>query len=236
MSIRRQDLANGEMYHIYNRGVDKRDIFTDKNDIYRFLESIKEFNREEKIQSLANLRKSSQIEARPLSKKKPLVEVIAYCLNPNHFHLILKQVEDKGISKFMQKLSCGYSYYFNVKNNRSGSLFQGKFKSQLIANENYFNRTVGYVNKNYLIHDIPENKKHLVFSGDFEYENNKFDIISKKEGENILEVFGGLNKFKKHCDEIVFIIREERGKKSLLEDENFNVVIESIPDRGKTSI
>ena len=67
MSTRRQPLITGQMYHIYNRGVDKRDIFSDKNDIYRFLESIKEFNREDKIISLANIRKFNQIEALPLS-------------------------------------------------------------------------------------------------------------------------------------------------------------------------
>ena len=229
------------MYHIYNRGVDKRDIFTDKNDIYRFVESIKEFNRIGVINSISNFRKSNQIELSPLSglklkEKEPLVEIIGYCFNPNHFHLILKQSVDGGISKFMQKLIGGYTYYFNVKNSRSGSLLQGIFKSQLIINQGYFNKLIGYVNKNYLIHSIPENKNDLVFSGDFEYENNKVNIISKKEGENILEIFGGVNKFKKHCDEIVSIISEERGKKSLLEDENLNVVIESLPDRGESSI
>ena len=239
MSIRRQPLVTREMYHIYNRGVDKRDIFSDKNDIYRFVESIKEFNREDKIVSLSNLRKfkseSFQIGLEGLSggggKKEPLVEIIGYCLNPNHFHCILRQVSDNGISKFMQKLQAGYTNYFNIKNTRSGALFQGKFKSQMIVGENYFNKLIGYVNKNYLIHSIPENKNDLVFSGDFEYENNKFNIISKKEGENILEVFGGVNKFKKHCDEIVSIVREERGKKSLLEDEKIIETIESLPDR-----
>ncbi|MFA5773187.1 MAG: transposase [Candidatus Paceibacterota bacterium] len=234
MSIRKQPLVTGEMYHIYNRGVDKRDIFSDKNDIYRFIESIKEFNRIEKIDSLANLRKiksNSQIGAKPLSEG-PLVEIIGYCLNPNHFHFILRQSNDNGITKFMHKLLGGYTSYFNIKNSRSGSLFQGTFKSQTITNEDYFNKLIGYVNKNYQIHSIPENKNDLVFSGDYEYENNKFNIISKKEGENILEVFGGVKKFKKHCDEIVSIVREERGKKSLLEDEDLNVIIESLPDRG----
>lgn len=235
MSIRRQPLVTGEMYHIYNRGVDKRDIFSNKNDIYRFMESIKEFNRTDKINSLANLRKlnlnHSQIGVEPLSSEL-LVEVVAYCLNPNHFHLILRQVSDNGISKFMHKLSGGYTSYFNIKNNRSGSLFQGRFKSQLIASENYFRKLIGYVNKNYLIHNIPENKNDLVYSGDFEYENNNFKNISKNEGKNVLEIFGDINKLKKHSDEIVSIIREERGRKSLFEDENLNVIIESLPDRG----
>jgi len=240
MSIRRQPLITEQYYHIYNRGVDKRDIFLDKNDIYRFVESIKEFNRVDKINSLANLRKfksNPQIAAEQLSEdKNHLIEIIAYCLNPNHFHFVLKQVSDNGIAKFMHKLQGGYSSYFNVKNSRSGALFQGAFKSQIVINDNYFNKIIGYVNKNYLIHNIPANKSDLVFSGDYEYENNKFNIISKKEGSNILEVFGGVNKFKKHCDEIVSIVREERGVKSLLEDENLNIVIESLPDSCRAAI
>ncbi len=234
MSTRRQPLITGEMYHIYNRGVDKRDIFSDKKDIYRFIESIKEFNRIDKIDSLSNLRKiklNSQIGLKALSEGS-LVEFMGYCLNPNHFHFILRQVSDNGISKFMQKLLAGYTSYFNLKNLRSGALFQGTFKSQIITNENYFNKLIGYVNKNYLIHSIPPNKNELVFSGDYEYENDRFNVISKKEGENILESFGGINKFKNHCDEIVTIVREERGEKSLLEDENLNIVIESLPDRA----
>lgn len=236
MSIRRQPLITGQYYHIYNRGVDKRDIFTDKNDIYRFIESIKEFNRADKIISLANIRKSKltslndQIAAWQLSDSRPLVEIVSYCLNPNHFHFVLKQSIDNGISKFMHKLQGGYSSYFNIKNSRTGALFQGAFKSQIVNDENYFNKLIGYVNKNYLIHNIPENKNQLVFSGDFEYENNKFNIISKEEGKRILEIFGGDKKLKKHCDEIVYMIREERGRTSLLEEEETNIVVGSIPD------
>ena len=239
MSVKRNPLITGQYYHVYNRGVDKRDIFMDKDDIYRFVESIKEFNREEKINSLANLRKlktknnlTSQIGVKPLSGENELVEIVAYCLNPNHFHFILKQISDGGISLFMKKILGGYTSYFNIKNSRSGSLFQGTFKSQIITNENYFNKLLGYVNKNYLIHSIPENKKNLIFSGDFEYENDKFNIISKNEGERILDVFNGSKRFEKHCNEIIDAIRESRGKKSLLEDEDINKIIESLPDRG----
>ena len=102
----------------------------------------------------------------------------------------------------------------------------------MILDENYFNKIIAYVNKNYLVHNIPENKISLVSSGDKEYENNTYKIVSKNESEKILEKFGGAGKFKKHCDLIISIIREERGEKSLLEDENFNIVIESLPDRG----
>ncbi|OGI65399.1 hypothetical protein A2647_02730 [Candidatus Nomurabacteria bacterium RIFCSPHIGHO2_01_FULL_40_24b] len=153
-----------------------------------------------------------------------MVAIIAYCLNPNHFHFILKQLVDGGIAKFMQKLQGGYTYYFNVKNSRTGSLFQGTFKSHLMNSENYFNKILGYTNKNYQVHNIPKNKMDLIFASDFEYENNNFKIVSKKEGKRILEIFNGSKNFKKHCDEIVSIIRKERGKTSLLEEDN-------LPDR-----
>lgn len=221
--MRKQPLVTNQYYHVYNRGVDKRDIFGDKNDLYRFMESIIEFNQKDGVGSLANLRKS-KIEVRPLSKE-PLIEIIAYCLNPNHFHFILKQVSENGITKFMQRLQGGYTYYFNVKNSRSGSLFQGKFKSHLINDENYFNKLFGYVGHNYEIHDIPKEKMDLVFASDFEYKNNNFKIVSREEGERILEIFGGSDNFEKHCKEMVAMVRKERGKASLLEEDN-------LPDRG----
>ena len=217
--MRKQSIITGEYYHIYNRGVDKRDIFSDKQDLWRFVESICEFNKVDKIGSLANLRKT-EIVVKPLSE--PLVAIVAYCLNPNHFHFVLKQLVDGGVAKFMQKLQGGYTYYFNVKHSRTGALFQGTFKSQLMGNENYFNKIIGYVNKNYQIHNILREKGELVFASDYEYENNKFKIISKTEGERILEIFDSSKNFKKHCDEIILAIKKERGIVSLFEEENIS--------------
>ena len=217
--MRKQPIITSEYYHIYNRGVDKRDIFNAKKDLHRFIESIHEFNRTEAITSLSNLRKTNQIAPKALSES-PLVSFVVYCTNPNHFHFVLKQLVDGGIAKFMQKLQAGYTSYFNVKNSRTGALFQGTFKSQLMNNENYFNKIIGYVNKNYKVHYIPKSKMNFVFASDYEYENNNFKIVSKEEGERILEIFGGSKNFKRHCDEIVSIIRKERGKTSLLEEDN----------------
>ena len=221
--MRKQPIITDEYYHIYNRGVDKRDIFNDKKDVDRFIESMREFNKIEGIESLANLRKT-EIESKPLSE--PLVAIVACCLNPNHFHFILKQLVDGGIAKFMQKLQGGYTYYFNVKNGRSGSLFQGTFKAHHLNNEGYFNKILGYTNKNYGVHNIPKNKLHLIFASDREYDNNDFKVVSREEGERILEIFGGSNNFKKHCDEIIDIIREERGKTPLTEEDILPLQIE----------
>jgi len=132
---------------------------------------------------------------------------------------------DGGISKFMQKLQGGYTTYFNLKNSRSGSLFQGAFKVHIIDTDYYFNKIIGYVNKNYKVHNIPNNKMNLIFASDLEYENRKFKIIFKNEGEEVLKIFGGGKSFKKHCEEIITLILEERGKTSLLEED-------PMPDRA----
>src|SRR3989344_1125600 len=137
--MRKQAIITGEYYHIYNRGVEKRDIFINKKDLSRFLESITGFNRPERIESLTNLKKNQrEIAPKALSKIKPLVAIVVYCINPNHFHFVLKQLIDGGTAKFMQKLQAGYTSYFNVKYSRTGSLFQGTFKSSLMNSENYF--------------------------------------------------------------------------------------------------
>lgn len=215
--MRKQPLVEEKYYHIYNRGVDKRDIFSDKKDIYRFVESMLGFNKVDVVGSLRDFKKNSPA---PKALAEPLVAIIVYCLNPNHFHFVLKQLTEGGIAKFMQKLQAGYTSYFNIKNSRTGSLFQGTFKSHLMDNENYFNKIIGYVNKNYKIHDISKDKTELVFASDYEYENDKFKIVSKKEGKYILDIFRGQKNFKKHCDEVVSIIKKERGKISLVEEED----------------
>ena len=218
--MRKEPLVTGEYYHIYNRGVDKRDIFNDLKDLARFKESIKQFNQIEGIGSLEMYHKSISVRALDSHlqlKSEPLVAIVAFCINPNHFHFILKQLIDGGISKFLQKLQGGYTYYFNQKNQRSGSLFQGTFKSKLVKDEDYFRKIFGYTNKNYAVHDIPKNKLSFIFASDIEYENGFFDFVSKVEGKEMLEIFGGKDELKKHCKEIISIIRNERGQTSLEE-------------------
>lgn len=215
--MRKEPLVTGEYYHIYNRGVDKRDIFIDLKDLERFKESIKQFNQIEGIGSLELHHK--QIRAldsfSQIIKPKPLVAIVSFSINPNHFHFILKQLVDGGVAKFLQKLQGGYTYYFNQKNQRSGSLFQGTFKSKLISGDDYFRKIFAYTNQNYLVHDIPKNKLSFIFASDVEYESGFFDFVSKIEGREMLKIFNGRENLKKHCKEIISIIRNERGKMSL---------------------
>ncbi|MBI4136067.1 MAG: transposase [Candidatus Vogelbacteria bacterium] len=148
--LTRAEFANDEYYHVYNRGTDKRDIFTDSYDLNRFYESLAQFNTVKPIGSIYE-QTFSKRKSRP---DNSLVEIVCYALNPNHYHLLLKQVSDRGIEKFIQRLGTGYTKYFNHKHKRSGVLFQGKFKSIHVETNEYLLHLSIYINLNDRVHQL----------------------------------------------------------------------------------
>ena len=142
LDMRKIEYEIGEIYHIFNRGVDKRKIFSNQKDLNRFFESMIAFNSVKPIGSL--FEQGFQKE----KIKKPLVDIIAYNLLPNHFHLILREIREGGISEFMKRLAGGYTWYFNNKNKRSGVLFQSTFKGKHIDSNEYLLHVSVYVNLN----------------------------------------------------------------------------------------
>src|SRR3989344_5935995 len=148
--------APHEFYHIYNRGVDKRHIFMSPTDVKRFLFCMSLFNVEDPVGSvyLDSVRKRKKLKLRSSAshKIKKLVNFIAYCLNQNHYHFILEPLVEDGIQKFMHKLSTGYTNYFNDSHERSGALFQGRYKSIHIDTNEYLLHLSVYINLNNFIH------------------------------------------------------------------------------------
>ena len=160
--MRNISFANGEFYHVYNRGTDKRVVFSDKSDMDRFVQSMEEFNSVEPIGSIFenSFIKKHQL-GNPTSKsrdgkdkEKRLVNFVAFCINPNHYHFILEQLVDDGISMFMKRLGGGYTKYFNEKHKRSGVLFQGKYKAIHIDSNEYLLHSSAYVNLNDRVHQL----------------------------------------------------------------------------------
>jgi REP element-mobilizing transposase RayT len=145
--MRKTKFAVGEYYHVYNRGTDKRDIFMDEKDLSRFYNNLSDFNKIDPIGSVYELFLSKKLGTEN-KKSKPLVKFVAYCLNPNHFHLLITPVVEQGIEKFMQRLGNGYTKYFNNKYKRSGVLFQGKFKSKHVDSNEYLLHLSVYINAN----------------------------------------------------------------------------------------
>src|SRR3989344_6236708 len=151
---------------------------------------------------------------------KPLVEFIAYCLNPNHFHFILTQVEERGIEKFMHRLGTGYTRYFNDRHSRSGALFQGRFKANHINSNEYFLHASVYVNLNYNAHKLSP-QKHLFLSSWNEYLNSNRSGICKKE--TILEQFKNAKGYQSFAESSLKSILERKELLSSLENEHLEV-------------
>jgi REP element-mobilizing transposase RayT len=143
MSIRKKSFAPGEYYHVYNRGNDKRVIFHDAQDYERYISLLYVCNSSKKI-ALREIGKEPFL----FDRQDQLVAIGAYCLMPNHFHLLLTPLGDRGVSTFMQKVTTAYSMYYNNKYVRIGSLFEGKFKSEHAASDRYLKYLFSYIHLN----------------------------------------------------------------------------------------
>ena len=182
----------------------------DDGDYLRFLRQLYELNDEDAVVNMNYYfnPKTMTVESRPVHKviklRKRLVDILVFTLMPNHYHLMLRQKAENGITKFMQKLGTGYTMYFNKKNKRSGSLFQGRFKAvHLIDNEHLI----------YLPHYIHTNPLSLNYGGstsiDFlkRYRWSSFldyvgvdNFPSITERECLLEIFGGESLYRLHTE------------------------------------
>lgn len=144
---RNTTFVSGEYYHVYNRGTDKRLIFTTSSDRERFLALLYLCN-SEKTMHVSDYQGSTLPKLLELERGEPLVDICAYCLMPNHFHLLVRELAANGISRFMQKLGNGYTGYFNKRFERSGGLFQGKFKAEHAGDDRYLKYLISYIHLN----------------------------------------------------------------------------------------
>jgi len=138
-----------EFYHIYNRGTDKRIIFCDEYDYNRFILQLYLCNNTEPVDLGDLLRQGTSLsEIFSIKKVDTLVEIGAWVLMPNHFHILIKEKVDGGISTFMKKLLTSYSMYFNRKYHRTGSLFEGLFKARHLDYDQYLKYQFAYIHLN----------------------------------------------------------------------------------------
>jgi putative transposase len=138
--------VKGGYYHIYNRGVDKRTIFLDKKDYSVFLRFLKEYLLPPNHPSLLKLQGTNP-RRHPINCHMD-ISLLAYCLMPNHFHLLIRQKTKEGMKSFMKAIATNYSMYFNRRYKRTGHLFQGRYKASLITKENYYLHITRYIHRN----------------------------------------------------------------------------------------
>jgi len=158
MPYRKQQLINGEIYHVILRGIDNNLIFKNTDDYYRGIFSIYEFNdkksveilkRRRQIQTIKKKLKNGGGRASSISDQRDkLIEILTFCLMPNHIHLLTRQLRDDGITKFMRKLGTGYGSYFNRKYGRKGYVFQNRFSAVHIKDDKQLKIAFVYIHTN----------------------------------------------------------------------------------------
>jgi len=140
--MRNPPICSNVVYHIYNRGVSKRKIFLMDDDYRFFMYKLSFYN------------------------KKYLINLISFCLMPNHFHLLLYTEDEKeNISKFMKGLQLSYAFYYNKKHDHSGHVFQGKYKNKVVNHPLYMDKITKYISENPVRKKLVKAAKEWPYSG-----------------------------------------------------------------------
>jgi len=198
----------GGYYHIYNRGVEKRNIFLNKNDYERFLLSAELSVGKESVGNIRDYlrfyhKSDLGFSLSPTygNESDGIIDIICYYLLPNHYHLIVKELHEGGVSKFLQRLITGYTKYFNNKYERTGVLFQGKTKSRLINSDEYLLWLSVYVNCNCQVHKIAKARDYnwSSFRDYIGLEESKIKIVK----DNILSNFSNQKYYLEYCQKVI---------------------------------
>lgn len=169
--------VNDQIYHVYNRGSEKRSIALSRRDYLRMLKTMQYYQLEGPKPKFSLYPK---LTFKPDFSKK-IVEIIAFCIMPNHFHFLLKQTKEGGITEFISKLSNSYTKYFNTKHKRIGPLFQGEFKAVLIENDEQLLHVSRYIHLNPLVSFLVKDLNKYEWSSYKEYINNSPGLCSKEQ-------------------------------------------------------
>ncbi|MDP3991058.1 MAG: transposase [Candidatus Nealsonbacteria bacterium] len=225
MPYRKQPFETGKIYHVVTRSLDNNLLFKNTNDYYRGIFSIYEFNTTKAIK-IRERRKARVKEKQIIKNTDPtcvtidaidkrdlLVEIIAFCLMPNHIHLLLRQTKKDGIVKFMAKFGSGYASYFNKKYGRKGYVFQNRFRSVEIKNNEQLKIVFAYIHinptsiiiSNWKEEGIKDINKVLEFIENYKWSSysdylGKINFPSVSNRKFILELFGNKEKCKRFVD------------------------------------
>lgn len=151
MPGRLEPLVNEEIYHIFNRSITNLITFPSDREYRRFINTFKYYllmDKKPRFSYFLRLPESRKNKITSLQSSQSFVEILAYCLMPNHFHFLLKQNIDLGISTYLSLISNSYTRYFNTKNRRVGPVFQGRFKAVRIESEEQLIHVSRYIHLN----------------------------------------------------------------------------------------
>ncbi len=195
MPTRKIQFYPGNLYHLYNRGNAKADIFCNDRDRYRFLQAIYLSNNKNSSVSFSELERCVRGYALADIKEyfeknnigfDPFVKIYADCLMPNHYHFLIEEIKEGGIVNFMQRFGNSYARYFNTKYDRPGSLFQGRFKAVQVENDVQLKYLVAYIN---IINPAQLIEPNLKESGIKNFDE-VFDFVDKYNWSTHQELMG----------------------------------------------
>ena len=200
-----------------SRGVDKRSIFQDDADRFRFIHDLSAFNTVAPTPNNGRLMsptKGSNTQMRAFARSsenniQPLVALYMFCLMPNHYHILLSPLEEKGMAHFLQKLNNGYVQYFNRKNGRSGVLFETRFKRIEVVTDAHFIHLPYYIHSNPLdladygwrAREIKNQQAAWEFLENYRWSSH-LDYLGKEnfpfvtQRDFLLEFFGGADQYR----------------------------------------
>jgi len=212
--------ANDEIYHIFNRGVEKRPTFVNKRELDRGIRTLDFYrfsNLPLKLSKFLVLSESEKVKfiQKVHEEDQKLVRIICYCLMPNHFHFLVKQVKENGVSTFAANFTNSYTKYFNTKNERVGPLFQGLFKAVRVESDEQLMHVSRYIHLNpvssFLIK--PDQLENYQWSSYPEYLDLSSERIADKE--IVLDLFPSKEKYKQFVLDQVNYARELENIKHL---------------------
>ena len=201
---RRVVFADGEFYHIFNRTTADENVFVDRRNVERALDLFLFYKYSQKLRYSFYKRLSKEEKKQYFDdflKKSSIVDIYAYCLMPNHFHLLLKQNEENGIKKFLSNIQNSFAKYFNTKKERHGSLFQNSFKANHIEKEEEFLHISRYIHLNpttSFIMDFEDLKKSDLTSFVYYFNQDKENYLI--DTELILKILGTRKKYSKFVE------------------------------------
>lgn len=219
-TFRKISFRNGEIYHVFNRGIDRRSIFTNKRGLYR-AQSLIKFYRHKEIPA-----RFSQVMHQPQDIREKILEklyageriinILAYCLMPNHFHFLLKQTNDKGIATFISNFSNAYTKYFNTKAERTGPLLEGVFKAVHIESEEQLIHVSRYIHLNPVASSIipKEQLNNYLWSSYPEYIEMSDTVICEKE--LVLSYFKSVAEYQKFMEDQIDYAKQLEAIKHLI--------------------
>lgn len=222
MPYRVTPLVKGEVYHVFNRSIAQQPIFINKKDYQRGLETLTYYynlNTPMRFSHFSRLPipiKNETLE-RLDREKQTLIQILAFCIMPNHVHFLVKEITERGISTFMRKFQNSYAKYFNTKTKRSGSVFQSMFKAVRITTDAQLLHVARYIHLNpltsFIIKDIKELEKYPWSSFQSYLSNNPSGAITT---ETVLKFFPSKDKFIKFTHDQIEYQKELNKIKHLL--------------------